>query len=238
MAGPVQEMLRNRLLRAMAPDDYALIRPHLEPVPLDKDQVLFEAHAPIAHVYFAESGLTSVVAFTPEGKASEIGLSGYDGMAGVPVVLASDRGSHKVFMQVAGEGHRLPADALRAAMAQSETLRSLLLRYAFYFLTQVGQTAASNAQHTIEERLGRWILMSHDRMLGDDIPLTHDYLALMLAVRRPSVTTALHVIEGLGYIRATRGRITMRNRAGLEELAGDAYGLAEAEYARLVAPLR
>lgn len=238
MNRPSQEMVRSRLLRAMTADDYELVRPHLELTPLEKGKLLIEPHRPIENVLFLESGLGSVIAFTPAGESAEVGLYGSDGLIGMPVILGTDRSPHKLTMQIGGEGYRMPAEALRGALQRSTTLRTLLLHYIQVFLIQVAQTSVSNALHTVEERLARWILMSQDRLEGDDIPLTHDYLALMLAVRRPSVTTALHALEGGGYIRSTRGNIRVLDRTGLEEFAGAAYGVPEAEYERLIGPLR
>lgn len=235
---PSQEMVRNRLLRAMSADDFGSLRRQLELVPLEKDKTLIEPNKPIGHAYFVESGLGSVIALTPAGEAAEVGLYGFDGLIGMPIVLGTDRSPHKLFMQVGGMGWRIAADELRAALEGSMTLHALLLRYIQFFLIQTAQTCVSNAVHSVEERLARWLLMSHDRMSGDDIPLTHEYLALMLAVRRPTVTTTLHLLEGAGYIRAFRGNIRMRDRAGLEEFADAAYGLPEAEYARLIGPVR
>ena len=125
-----------------------------------------------------------------------------------------------------------------AALAASATLRTTLLRYAQALSVQVSFTALSNAVHQIDERLARWILVCDDRIASGELALTHQYLSVMLAVRRPSVTTALHVLEGNGLIRAARGLITIRDRAGLEDFAGDAYGKAEREYERLLGPLR
>lgn len=238
MSLPSQEMVRNRLLRAMPDDDYAFIRPYLSRAALEKDKTVIEPDKPIGDIYFVETGLGSVIAKTPGGEAAEVGLFGFDGLIGMPVVLGTDRSPHKLIMQIGGDGWRMDANRLREAIQRSVALHALLLRYIQFFLVQTAQTGVSNALHSVEERLARWILMSHDRMDGDDIPLTHDYLAVMLAVRRPSVTTSLHVLEGGGYIRATRGNIRMRDRAGLEEFAGEAYGTPEAEYARLISPLR
>jgi CRP-like cAMP-binding protein len=231
-------MVKNRLLRALVHDDYARLCPHLEPVPLEKGTVLIEPGQPITRVVFLESGLGSVIGITPGGEAAEVGLYGFDGMVGMPVVLGTDRSPHRLLMQIGGEGWQMPADALRGAMRESEDLSPLLARYVQFFLIMVAQTAVSNAVHTVEERLARWLLMAHDRMDGDDVPLTHEYLALMLAVRRPSVTTATQILEGAGVIKATRGNIRIRNRAALEDLAGAAYGVPETEYARLVGPMR
>lgn len=238
MARPSQEMLKNRLLRILSPGDYDLIQPHLDFVSLEKGKTLIKPDTLITHVYFVESGLGSVIGITPGGEAAEVGLFGIDGMGGLPVVLGADRSPQKIFMQIGGDGYRMPAEALRSAMAASPTLSAILARYAQFFMIQIAQTAVSNAVHTVEERLARWLLTAHDRMPDDNVPLTHDYLALMLAVRRPSVTTALHILESGGLIRSTRGNTHIRDRAGLEEMAGAAYGIPEAEYARLIGPMR
>lgn len=238
MAHPSQEVVKNRLLRLLSRTDYDLIRPHLDWVTLAKGTTLIAPNTSIADVYFVESGLGSVIGITPGGEAAEVGLFGIEGTSGIPVILGTDQSPHKVFMQIGGDGYRVPADALRSAMAESLTLRALLAHYVQFFLIQVAQTAVSNAVHTVEERLARWLLMAHDRMPDDDVPLTHEYLALMLAVRRPSVTTALHMLESGGLIRSTRGNTQIRDRAGLEELAGAAYGVPEAEYRRLIGPMR
>ena len=238
MSPPDQAKVRNRLLRALSPGDYALLQPHLAPACLAKGERLVEPDRPISHVCFLESGLSSFVATTPDGKMSEVGLFGFDGLAGIPVVLGTDRSPHELFMQIGGEGYKVPADAVRAAMRESQTLHLLLLRYVQAFLVMSAQTTVSNTHHSVDVRLGRWLLMAHDRLEDDDIPLTHEYLALMLGVGRPSVTNSLHVLEGDGFIQATRGNIRMRDRAGLEALARGAYGLPEAEYTRLVGPLQ
>ncbi|WP_307088740.1 Crp/Fnr family transcriptional regulator [Sphingomonas faeni] len=168
----------------------------------------------------------------------EVGIAGRDGLIGVPILLDADRTPHRIFMQVAGAGHSIDRDDLRRTLDENASIRNLLLRYVQAYSTQTTYTALSNAIHTIEERLARWLLMSHDRQDGDEIPLTHDFLALMLGVRRPSVTIALHSLEGLGFIKATRGLITVRKRADLMAFAGTSYGVPEAEYDRLIGPLR
>jgi CRP-like cAMP-binding protein len=238
MSRPNQSSVRNHLLKRLTPDDYTLIQPHLEAVTLDKHMVLFEPMQPISHAYFPDSGLGSVIAISPGGSKSEVGLFGCDGMAGIPLLLGLDRTPCECVMQVAGAGHRVPAGMLRDVMQQSQSFREALLPYAHAFAVQTAHTALSNAQHTVEERLARWLLMTHDRMADDVAPLTHEFLALMLAIRRPSVTTALHIIEGIGLIRNTRGCIVVRDRAGLEAFAADAYGVPEAEYERVIGSLR
>jgi len=229
-------MTKNILLRAMPAEDYALLRPHLEAVVLRKGDVLVEANVPIAQVYFLESGVTSVVAISPEGQRIEAGIFGRDGCSGVPIILGTDRTPNTTFIQIEGAGFRMPADAFRDVLAQSASLMQLFLRFAQAMSVQAAHSTLTNALHSLPERLARWLLMCHDRVDGDELALTHEFMSLMLGVRRPGVTTTLHVLEGGLLVRATRGRVTVRNRAGLEEFAADAYGVPEAEYARLIAP--
>ncbi|BAU92484.1 Crp/Fnr family transcriptional regulator [Methylorubrum populi] len=200
--------------------------------------VLIEPGRPISHAHFPEDGLCSVIASSHDGGRIEIGLFGRDGLAGVALALDSDQIPHQIFMQVAGRSHRIGADALRRAINASDSLRTLLLRYAQTFLIQTAQTALANASAPAEERLARWLVMYHDRLDGDDLSVTHEFLSMMLGVRRPTVTVALQMLEGAGLIKARRGRIVVLNRSGLIEAAGEAYGPAEAEYERLIAPLR
>ncbi len=161
-------------------------------------------------------------------------MFGRDGMSPTAVALDGETSPFAIFMQVGGAGHRIRSTILVQLLEESAPLRKLLSRYAQSQLVQTAYTALSNSTHHIEERLARWILMCHDRTDGNEIALTHEFLSVMLAVRRPSVTTALHVLEGNGFILAERGLITIRNRAALEAFASDAYGIPEREYRRLV----
>ena len=229
-----QSETRNRLLATLQSEDFARLRPSLERVPLRLRETVLDAHQPIKHAYFVEHGLCSILADAEDGRI-EIGLIGREGMVGTPLVLGADRGSFDVLAQ--GEGHamRISAADLCAALAASPALRRLLGRYMQSFMTQVGSTAYANAELTIEARLARWILMYQDRLGQDDLPITHEFLSLMLRARRPGVTEATHVLEGAGAIRAQRGQITVLDREKLEDMAGDSYGSAEAEYERLIA---
>lgn len=228
----------NRLLASLSGPDCELLEPHLEPIDLPVGLVLAEPGSVIDHAVFVEIGLCSVVSNLSEGGRIEIGLFGRDGMAIPALMLGSDTVPFQIFMQVAGRGHRIPVPVLRAAAEASTSLRGLLLRYAQTFLVQVAQTAVANAGATAEERLARWLLMYHDRQDGDDLSVTHEFLSIMLGVRRPTVTVAIHTLEGEGLIRARRGRIRVLSREGLEEAAGQIYGPAEDEYERLIGPLR
>jgi CRP-like cAMP-binding protein len=233
MHPPQQLSIANRLLASLSADDFASLRPYLEPVSLDTRQVLIEPNTPIAHVYFPEAGMSSVTNNSSGGKI-EVGVVGREGMVGLPIVLGIDRTPYEHFMQIAGHGWRIAVRDLEQAMGQNSSLHRHLLRYAQASHVQVSETAFANANSDVEARLARWLLMCHDRVEDDDIPLTHEFIAMMLGVRRPGVTVALHVLEGIQVIQAKRGLITVLDREKLEELADEAYGLSEAEYTRLM----
>ncbi len=228
MAQPQQSAVRNRLLATLAPEEFHRLAPALEPVPLVLHDVLIAPHRPITRAYFVEDGLVSLVADTREGRI-EIGLTGREGFVGVPLALGSETTPHTAIVQAGGEALRIAAGALEEALDASAGLRRVLGRYVQSLIVQVGQTVYANADLTVEGRLARWILMTHDRLEQDDLPLTHEALSKMLGVRRPTVTTATHVLEGAGMIRARRGRITVIDREKLEDLAGSIYGAAEAD---------
>jgi len=216
----------------MSSDDFSLVEPDLEAVTFGLREHLFRADQTITHVTFPESGIASIVADTEEGRF-EVGMVGSEGLVGVPPVLGVDRTPHTCIVQAAGEAFRISTANLQAAMNFSGTLRALLLRFVHTFMVQVGQTAYANAGYSIEERLARWLLMTHDRLEGDDMPLTHGFLSIMLGTRRPGVTLAVQMLEGIGVIRAARGRITLRNRGRLQQIAGGSYGFAEQEYSNV-----
>lgn len=225
----------NLLLRRMAPADLALLTPHLEPVTLDFGMLLARAGEPIETICFMEGALAGFLDVLPDGRRLAIGVIGREGMVGCPLVMGNDRWPYDVEVRVrTTTALRMPADRLLAAVARSATLRELLLRFAGTFMTQMGRTIVSNLIHPVESRAARWILMYHDRIDGDEITLTHEELGAMLGVRRASITTALHALEGQGAIKGLRGRIVVRERALLETLAGDTYGYSEAEYRRLI----
>jgi CRP-like cAMP-binding protein len=233
MAAPQQSSLRNQLLAGLSPEDFAP-QPHLEPVELALRRVLIEPNQPIEHVYFHERGYTSVTT-NGHGSKIEVGLIGREGMVGVPVALGVRTTPLQFFVQLAGDGLRMTSHDLEEVIDERPSLHRVLLRYAQVMSVQTSGTAFANAEHTIETRLARWLLMCHDRIDGDDIPITHEIMSIMLGVRRAGVTTATQVLESSGLIRASRGMITILDRDGLEELADTAYGLPETEYARQMA---
>lgn len=238
MSGADESYSRNILLQSLAEDDLALLRPWLERVELGQNQMLVWADRPIEHIYFPEDGIASIVATTVGDGPTEIGIFGREGMSGTAVLLGSDRSPHQTFMQVDGAaGLRIPVEEFRNALCQSLSLRSSLLRYVQYFLVQSAHSTVSNAHHRIEARLARWLLMCHDRIDGDEIRLTHEFMSMMIAAQRTGVTLTLHVLEGGGMIRSKRARVTILDREKLIDLAGDAYGQPEVEYRRLIGML-
>jgi CRP-like cAMP-binding protein len=154
-------------------------------------------------------------------------------MTGLAVLMGTDRTPNDIFMQLGGTGFRITAENLRQAMDRSPRLHRQLLRYGHAFVIQASSTALANARGNIEERLSRWILMAHDRIDGDELPLTHEFLGLMLGVRRPGVTVALNCLVKVALIKTGRGIISILDRKGLEKIAKGAYGVPEAEFHRL-----
>ena len=230
---------RNRLLAALAPDDLARLRPHLEPAALAVGEVLTEPGRPVAHVLFPEAGIVSVLAAAAdEQRHVEAGMVGREGMVGLPVVLGTDAELHELLVQADVQGWRLPSGVLRRALADSPALHGLLLRYVQAFMAQTAHTLLANTARRLDERLARWLLMCRDRLDGDDLPLTQPFLSRMLGANRPGVTLAVRALTAAGLVRHARGRITVLDRAGLEAAAGGSYGAPEAEYARLFGPPR
>ena len=224
----------NRLLASLSTDDFDLLEPHLETVPLELRKSLERPNRRIEAVYFPEAGFASVVAIQSNGKQVEVGLIGREGMTGLPIVLGNHRSPHATYIQASGTGKCIPATELRKATQTSVSLRDSLLKFVQAFGVQTTHTAICNVQSRLDVRLARWLLMAHDRIEEDTLPLTHEFLSIMLGVRRPGVTEALQALRKRGSISYGRGQIAVQDRKGLERTAGEAYGTPEAEYRRLI----
>jgi CRP-like cAMP-binding protein len=229
-----QSAPRNRLLATVAPGDFAMIQPHLRTRTVQLNEILAAPGKPIEQVYFPESGIISIIA--SDIGDIEVCVVGNEGCVGVSAVLELESSSVTACAQTPGQGLSISTPILLEAAAQSPSLRRSLLRYIHAAWTQTAEAAYANARCSIEQRLARSLLMYHDRTDGDEITVTHEFLATMLGVRRPGVTVATHVLEGEGLIRARRGRITVLDRAKLERLAGSGYRAASPMYERLAAP--
>ena len=225
---------RNRLLAALLPADLALLQPHLQFTAIALLKDLERPNRRIETVYFPETGIASVVAVQPNETRVEVGLIGREGMSGIAVVLGGDQSPHSTYIQAAGEGQRITAKELRNAMSSSGTLHGLLLKFVQVFMVQTAHTAIANARARIDQRLARWLLMAHDRIGDNALPLTHEFLALMLGVRRAGVTEALQSLKRQKLIHTGRSEIMVLNRKGIERMAGNSYGVPEKEYRRLI----
>ena len=220
----------NHILAHLPPEDYERLAAHLEEVKLTNGQVLQESGELIEHVYFPINSMVSLVSETAAGESVEVGVIGYEGMEGIPAVLGVDRSPHRVLVQYPDGAMRLRADVLRAEFKRGGPLHNLLLRFTHGMLLQTSQVAACNRLHTVAERLARWILMSHDRCQCADLPFTHEFLALMLGVRRAGVTEAAIILQAESYINYRRGHIHILDREGLEAFACDCYAVIKAEF--------
>jgi CRP-like cAMP-binding protein len=229
---------RNGLIQALPAGERDDLLAQCERVEVTKGEIVVSIGQPLDFAYFPEEGLSSNLAVTGEGRRIEVGCFGFEGMVSIATLLGSDRAPHELQVQVGGSWLRIRAETLHSAMVASPALREVLLRYAHTHTMTLSQTAMSNGLFTVEERLARWILMAHDRMDDDELPLTHDFLSMMLGNQRASVTLAMQVLEGYGAIRAKRALIVVRDRDMLCDLAGQSYGPAEAEYERLIGPFR
>jgi CRP-like cAMP-binding protein len=231
-----QATVRKRLLAALPPEDFAHLAPALEPVELTFKQVLHAPGQAIGHVHFPEGGMVSMIAALEDGQALEVGLVGREGLVGLPVLLGDGAAVTEALVQAQGPAWGVEAAALKAVFDRSAGVRAPLLRYVQAFHAQVAQTAACNGRHALEERLARWLLMAHDRAEGDAFPMTHEFLALMLGVRRAGVTVAAGLLHRVGAIAYVHGHVTVLDRAGLEGAACECHGMVQRQFERLLGP--
>jgi CRP-like cAMP-binding protein len=224
----------NRLLASLSAADRALLQPSIELVNLPFAEVIERPNERIAHVYFPTSGLASVVGTTSQEKRIEVGMVGYEGMTGLAIVLGQYQSTNETVIQSTATAVQIPSTSLRRALRASPSLTASLLRYVHVFMTQASQTALAFGRAKLNERLARWLLMWQDRLQTPHLTITHEFLALLLGVRRQGVTVALHELEGQGFIKGTRNQITIMDRGGLLKLADGFYGVPEIDYDRTI----
>ena len=228
--GPVQ----NRILMHLPTAAFNLLQPHLHRVQLHRHEILQEQNALVRKVYFIESGIASMVAHTERDGRIEVGLIGRFGFVGVPVVLGTMRATARCIMEMRGEALEIRPIFLRQSMDKHSALRQKLLNYVQALLVQHSQTVLCTALHRLEERLARWLLLAHDRLDDNVVPLTHELFATTLGVRRAGVTTALTNFEDMGIVRKRRGAVEIMNRPLLERNACECYRIISGEYRRLI----
>ncbi len=218
-----QDATRNLILSKLSGSDFGLLAPNLESVDLPTRRQLEARAKRIKNVYFIEGGFASMVANGSGERPIEVGIIGREGMSGLAVVMDNGRATHEIFMQAAGQGQSIKSADLLAAVTQSLSLFRAIAQFAHAFLIQTTQTALANGRSKLEERLARWLLMAADRLETDDLPLTHEFLGMMLGTPRPGVTIALQALERTGLITTRRGHITILDRATLEKRSNGAY---------------
>ena len=224
----------NLVLASLNEEDLNLVTDRLELVELPVAYVLYEPGDSVDRVFFPVSGLISSVLVAPDGRQQEVGIYGRDGFGSFSVLFGSQTSNFRHLVQTAGRAYTISTRDLRSACAERPNLHAALLKFPHVFSLQVAHTAFSNGNSTIEERLARWLVMCRDRVESNSLTLTHEFLSVMLAVRRPSVTQAIHMLEARQFIRASRGSIQILDRMGLERLAGFTYGVPEREHAELI----
>ncbi|MBV9827289.1 MAG: Crp/Fnr family transcriptional regulator [Alphaproteobacteria bacterium] len=229
-----QAFLSNRLIRALPPGEAEKLTSRCEVLEMAVRHTVFEPDQPGKYVYFPLSGVISIHTRMREGMAVEIATIGREGMVGLEIFLGGQQAHASGFAQLAGRALRLGSEDFRQVVRDSTPITSLLLRYTQAVLAQVSQSAACNRVHSIEERCARWLLMTHDRMDGDQFDLTQEFLGEMLGVRRPSVSTAASILQRAGFIRYSRGRVEVMDRVGLERAACECYAVIAGEYERLI----
>jgi len=223
----------NTLLASLTPDDFAQICMELEHVHLQVHEVLYEPGEEIQYVYFPASGCVSMVQVTGTGTV-EVGTIGFEGMVGMPLLLHGSSAPTRALVQIEGDAYRIASAAFLRIIALSDSIYRVLLRFALAFFNQVAQSVACNRLHTLEERCARWLLITHDRVDGDEFRLTQEFLSFMLGVHRPAVTLAAGILQKAGYIHYSRGRIVVTDRAGLEGASCACYQTTRDDYAELI----
>jgi CRP-like cAMP-binding protein len=228
----------NRLLAALhvvAPRTANGLQPHLEPKTFELGEVLAPAGESLSHAFFPETAVISVINRMSDGGAVEVGTVGNEGMVDVSHLLAGEPSPNETLAQIPGAALSVPATILQECLEVDPAARSLFNRYTQAYLAQVAQTAACNRLHSIEKRCARWLLMTHDRVdRADRFPLTQEFLAIMLGVRRAGVTVAANAMQDAGLIRYRRGSIRVTDREGLEAAACECYAVVRRYFDNLV----
>lgn len=232
--GEITQSFGNRLLELFDPNDRNALVGHLEPVNLEYRQELYAAYRPIRWVHFLTSGVASLVNTMADGSASEVGTIGNEGLVGLPILLGDQIAPTSVYIQVPGSGLRMKAQALQEELRRSNSMRSIMLKYAHAFFNQIAQTASCAHFHSIEQRCCRWLLMTHDRVQTKEFLLTQEFLGMMLGCRRSSVTEVATALKDRRIIDYSRGHVTILDRAELERCSCECYRLAKDEYDRLL----
>ena len=229
----LSNLSKNQLLARLPPSEYQRLAPQLKAVRLPVKRVLYAAYAPIDYAYFPVDAVISAVTIMDDGSAIEVATIGNEGIAGLGAFIGGETSPYEIMVQVEGNAVRISADALKKEADRDGPLRKILGLYNIALQTQIGYSVACNGLHTIEKRCCRWLLMTHDRIDSDVLPLTHEFLSIMLGVRRSSVTEILQPLQAQGLIQNERGKIKVLDRKGLEAVSCECYRRTVEEFKRL-----
>jgi CRP-like cAMP-binding protein len=233
----IQRTLRhrdNRLLAALAPEDFASLEPHLNIVHLQRGQVLYEAGETIKHTYFPHDAMVSLVTVMRNGKSAEMALFGCEALFGLVSAFVTRQSFGRYIVQMAGTASQIELNRMHEAMAARPAIERLVLSYTEALMAQTLQAVACNAVHSVEARCGRWILMTQDRVGRAEIPLTHEFLAEMLGVQRSTVSDVIRTLQNKGLVQQGRGSLTILNRPALQRVACECYGIIRQKYQQLL----
>jgi CRP-like cAMP-binding protein len=225
---------RNRLLAALPVEEWQRWSRHLEFIDLALGQVLYESGDPMHHVYFPTTAIISLLYVMEDGASAEIAVVGYEGIVGIALFMGGESTPSRAVVQSAGKGFRLRAPLIKEEFNRAGPVLHLMLRYTQALITQMAQTAVCNRHHSLDQQLCRWLLLSMDRLSGDELIMTQELIANMLGVRREGVTEAAVALQKAGLIRYARGRISVLDRRGLEKRTCECYAVVKKEYDRLL----
>ncbi len=229
---------QNQLLAALPPAEWARWAPQLEVVDMPLGQVLYEPGNTLSHVYFPATSIVSLLYVMENGSSAEIAVVGHEGIVGISLFMGGESTPSRAVVQSAGQGFRLPSQAIKGEFSHSGPVMHLLLRYTQALITQMAQTAVCNRHHSLDQQLCRWLLLSLDRLQGNELVMTQELIANMLGVRREGVTEGALRLQQAGLIRYSRGHITVLDRPGLEKRTCECYAVVKKEYDRLLPALR
>ncbi len=224
----------NQLLASLPPDEWVRWEPRLEWTDLPLGQVLYESSNLQSHAYFPTTAIVSLLYVMENGSSAEMAVVGNEGVVGISLFMGGETTTRRAVVQSAGQGYRLKGEAIKEEFARSGPVMHLMLRYTQALITQIAQTAACNRHHSIDQQLCRWLLLSMDRLRGNELIMTQELIANMLGVRREGVTEAALQLQRSGLIRYSRGHITVLDREGLEKRTCECYEVVNKEYRRLL----
>ncbi len=229
-----KDSMMNHLLEALPDEDFERIRPQLELVSLKLGRVLYESGDTMSHIYFPTTAIISLLYIMQNGGTAEIGIAGNNGLVGMALYMGGETTSSRAIVQSSGDAMRMTKDDLLVEFRRGGIFQDVLLRYTQSMMTQISQTAVCNRLHTVVQQLCRWLLINHDQLPADKLVMTHDLIANMLGVRREGVTVAAGHLQGNGYIKYSRGTVTILDRKGLEKVCCECYQVVSDEYDRLL----